>query len=260
MQILVNHLTRMQPGYICVAGIEIETAQHVRPVLAGRRLTTDLLRRNRGPLRFGSVVDLGAARAFGKAPDLKDHLFDPRAAAEAYAPDPADVWEFLCDVSRPTLAAVFGNALARRGHSCSVDVGGGTASLGALAPATPPRLELDGRGRIRLHLADGAFTANLPVTDLRLYEPDQQTVRAALVARLGERIAGGERTILGVGLTRPFQRDGDTQPRHWLQVNSITLEDAPVWNDDPMEQASRLPRRQGDTHAATGRALNTSAH
>lgn len=256
MRILVNHLTRMQPGYICVAGIEIETARHVRPVLPGRRLTADLLRRNGGPFRFGSVVDLGATRPFGQAPDLEDHLFDPRVAAEAYAPGPADTWEFLSDLSRPTLAAIFGNALTRRGHSCTVDVGGGAASLGSLAPATPPRLDLDGRGRIRLHLADGAFTANLPVTDLRLYEPAQQTVRAALVTR----IAGGERTILGVGLTRPWQRDGDTQPRHWLQVNSITLEGAPVWNDDPMEQASRLPRRQGDTHAATGRALDTSAH
>lgn len=260
MRILVNHLTRMQPGYICVAGIEIETARHIRPVLAGRRLTTDLLRRNGGPFRFGAVVDLGGTRPFGKVPNVEDCLFDPRAAAEAYAPEPANVWEFLCDVSRLTLAAIFGNALARRGHSCAVDIGGGTASLGSLTPATPPRLELDGRGRIRLHLRDGAFTADLPVTDLRLYEPDQQTVRAALVARLGEWIATGERTVLGVGLTRPFQRDGDAEPRHWLQVNSITLEGAPVWNDELAEQASHPPERPRQTHDAPSRALDTSAH
>jgi hypothetical protein len=31
MQIIVNHLTRMQVGYICVAGINTANNQHVRP-------------------------------------------------------------------------------------------------------------------------------------------------------------------------------------------------------------------------------------
>lgn len=49
MKIAVNHLTRMQPGYICVAGIDLETGSHVRPVLPSGRLSAALLRRNGGP-------------------------------------------------------------------------------------------------------------------------------------------------------------------------------------------------------------------
>jgi hypothetical protein len=33
MLILVHHLTRMQPGFICVAGLDADTERHVRPVL-----------------------------------------------------------------------------------------------------------------------------------------------------------------------------------------------------------------------------------
>ena len=47
MQIIVNHLTRMRPGYMCVAGIDVASKRHIRPVLK-RRLTTDLLTLNGG--------------------------------------------------------------------------------------------------------------------------------------------------------------------------------------------------------------------
>jgi hypothetical protein len=45
MRIVVNHLTRMQPGYICVAGMERQGGRHVRPVLAGGRWTRAYLGR-----------------------------------------------------------------------------------------------------------------------------------------------------------------------------------------------------------------------
>src|SRR5918999_4021239 len=76
LQILVNHLTRMQPGYVCVAGVDIHTLEHVRPVLRYGRLTTNLLRRNGGPLDIGSVVDLGAPTCVGRAPEVEDHYFN----------------------------------------------------------------------------------------------------------------------------------------------------------------------------------------
>ena len=53
--------------------------------------------------------------------------------------------------------------------------------------------------------------------------------RARIVADLNQRLASGVRALLCVGLSRPFQKDGDSEPRHWLQVNSIHLEDNPVW-------------------------------
>jgi hypothetical protein len=52
MQIVVNHLTRMQLGYICVAGVDVSSGQHIRPVLRSR-LNVDLLARNGGPFDLG---------------------------------------------------------------------------------------------------------------------------------------------------------------------------------------------------------------
>ncbi|MGH3145870.1 MAG: hypothetical protein ACRDTR_08730, partial [Rubrobacter sp.] len=71
MRILVNHLTRMQPGYVCVAGLQLDTPNHVRPVLRRGRLTTGLLGLNGGPFDIGAVVVLGPATYAGHAPELE---------------------------------------------------------------------------------------------------------------------------------------------------------------------------------------------
>jgi hypothetical protein len=44
-----------------------------------------------------------------------------------------------------------------------------------------------------------------------------------------ERLKSGVEAILSVGLTRPWQKRGDTAERHWLQVNNIHLKDDPLW-------------------------------
>ena len=233
MLLLVTHLTRMQPGYFCVAGVDIETARHVRPVLAQRRLPTQLLHRNGGPFELGAVVDLGVTRPVGAAPELEDHLFDPRRASRKYVPNASDYWEFLGELSHPTLAAIFGDHLRQAGHSCTVDVGGGSASLGCLKPQSPPHLHFDPSGRLRLSLTEGAHSLDLSVTDLRFYRPDHQTPRGDLIEHVARRIRDGEAALIGVGLTRPWQRGGDATPRHWLQVNNLHLEASPIWNDTP---------------------------
>ena len=95
MHILVNHLTRMQPGYICVAGVDVNTMSHVRPVLPRGRLTTALLRHNGGPFAIGSVVDLGPTVYAGGAPEIEDYYFDPAKATWLFDDDPDDYWELL---------------------------------------------------------------------------------------------------------------------------------------------------------------------
>ena len=63
MRIVVNHLTRMMKGYICAAGIDEETNEHVRPVLPGVRLRVDLLEERGGPFSMAALVDLGRNRS-----------------------------------------------------------------------------------------------------------------------------------------------------------------------------------------------------
>jgi hypothetical protein len=50
---------------------------------------------------------------------------------------------------------------------------------------------------------------------------------------------GGVAVILSVGVGYPWQKAGDSEERHWLQVNGIHLADNPVWRDDHVETPAR---------------------
>ena len=229
MRILVNHLTRMQPGYFCVAGVESDTPHHIRPVLRHGRLTNDLLRPNGGPFDLGSVVDLGPTTNAGHAPELEDHRFDPSSTRRLFDDDPEDFWDALDGLAQESLEGIFGPALELWDESGTVDVGEGRASLGCLKPEKQPWLYVDHRGTVRLVLDYLIPSVDLSVNDLRLYEADHRTPRRDLVASVQRRLKAGAATILSVGLTRPWQKRGDTAERHWLQVNNIHLEDDPLW-------------------------------
>jgi hypothetical protein len=219
----------MQPGYVCVAGVDVNTLKHVRPVLRYGRLTTGLLKHNGGPLDIGSVVELGPTVYAGRPPEIEDHYFDPRKATWLFDDAPDDYWEFLNQVAQESLPAIFGPALEQWDESCTVDVGEGLASLGCLAPEEQPWLYVDHRGTVRMVLECLKPSVDLSVTDLRLYEKDHKTPRRGLVTDVQGRLKTGVDAILSVGLTRPWRKQNDTAERHWLQVNNIHLEDDPLW-------------------------------
>jgi hypothetical protein len=64
MKIVVTHLTRMQRGTVCVAGLGVETGQHVRPVQPMGVLQSRVTMRRGGPLDTATIVDLGLTRPF----------------------------------------------------------------------------------------------------------------------------------------------------------------------------------------------------
>ena len=229
MRILVDHLTRMQPGYFCAAGIDPETGKHVRPVLGRGRLTTDLLSTNDGPFDIGSVLDLGTTADVGRAPELEDRRFDPADARWLRDEEPDDFWNALEGAARESLEDIFGPALELWDESGTVDVGEGRASLGLLRPEKQPWLYVDHRGTVRLVLDYLLPSVDLSVTDLRLYEKDGRTPRRDLVQSLQKRLEAGVEAILSVGLTRPWQKRNDDAERHWLQLNNVHLRDAPLW-------------------------------
>jgi hypothetical protein len=229
MRILVNHLTRMQPGYFCAAGIDLETGTHVRPVLRRGRLTTDLLSTNDGPFDIGSVLYLGSTINTGHAPELEDRRFDPAGARWLYDDGADDYWNALEAVTRESLEEIFGPALELWDESGTVDVGEGRASLGCLKPEKQPWMYVDHRGTVRLVLDYLMPSVDLSVTDLRLYEGDGRTPRRDLVESVQKRLEAGVETILSVGLTRPWRKWNDDAERHWLQLNNIHLKDDPLW-------------------------------
>ncbi|MGH3088338.1 MAG: dual OB domain-containing protein [Rubrobacteraceae bacterium] len=228
MKILINHLTRMQPGYICVAGIDLETGAHIRPVLGNARLTTGLLSRNGGPFELGCVVDLGPTVHVGRAPEHEDHRFDPaKAACLGCVPDDY-FWDTLRDSASDALQGIFGKDLAKHEKSCVMDVGKGKASLGCLAPRGRPSLYVNRHGSVRISFPWLSPSADLSVTDLRFCEEDHKTPRKSLISHFQKELKAGTGVILSVGLTRPWRKEGDAVARHWLQVNNIHLEDDPL--------------------------------
>lgn len=219
----------MQPGYVCAAGVDINSLRHVRPVLRHGRLPTKLLRPNGGPIDLGAVVDLGPTTDAGSPPELEDRCFDPARAKWLFEDDPDDYWDLLDGISQSSLAGIFGLDLDLWDESGTVEVGTGDTSLGCLKPERQPWLYVDHRGTIRLVLDHPVPSVDLAVNDLRLYEKDGRTPRRDLVADAQRRLESGVEAILSVGLTRPWCKRGDDTERHWLQVNNIHLRDDPLW-------------------------------
>jgi hypothetical protein len=232
MRIVVSHLTRMDIGSICVAGIDLDTGAHVRPVLGGTRLATAMLRRCGGIFDIGSVIDLGTTSYQGRRPETEDYLFSFKQARHAGMIKAPDFWQMLRRTSQARLTDIFGPELKRVDHTCAVDPGKGQASLGCLA-AERPVLRVDKYNKVRIRvLTNPALPPlDLPVTDIRLYETDQRTPRYEVIEDMAARIAEGTSVLLGVGLSRAYAKLMDQPARHWLQVNNIHLADDPLFTD-----------------------------
>ena len=178
---------------------------------------------------MATQVDLGQVTYRGQPPQVEDHLFDPQNATRLSDVSATAFWDILDNASKHRLRDIFGSDLQQRGNSCTVDPGRGSGSLGCLQLRDRPTLYVNGFDKIRLGLNDGNFSVDLSVTDLRLYEDDYRTPRFEIVHDVARRIDQGVPVIIGVGLTQPWQKPGDTESRHWLQANNIHLMDDPIW-------------------------------
>lgn len=231
VKIVVNHLTRMAPGYICVAGIDQTTGKHVRPVLPRTRLTRALLSDEGGPFSIGAVVDIGPAQPSGSVPEVEDHLFDASKVRGGTALKPKAFWELLKSVAAPNLASVFGGDLKPNSSTMAVDEGNGKASLGCLLPKGRISIEIDSRyDTVKLRFKDQGNDLLVGVTDVRLFEQNQKTPKVKAIQDINRRLGAGVPCILSVGLSRAFIKKNDTEKRHYLQVNNLHLEDNPCWS------------------------------
>ncbi len=227
MEIITTHLTRMKPGYICVAGVEPASDELFRPVLGRRRLDRALLRKDGGAFGIGALVDLGPTRGVGHPPETEDREFSIENLAYRHLLKPSALWELLTQTSHSRLKRIFGDELRQRESSCTVDIDSGVVSLGHLRPKHITYFGVNPWGRIRIHVSDGEFHLDLSVTDIRLYKSDQQTVRRRIMQSVSDRLSKTS-VILAVGLTRAWRKENDEAERHWLQVNNIHLEEDPL--------------------------------
>ena len=114
MRIVINHLTRMQRGNMCVAGIDLATGRLVRPVW-GTNLRTKNLARHGGAFDIANVVDLGWTQHCGERPHVEDHRFKPERARIVETWAAGQFWKLLEQQARATLNEIFGPELDRAG-------------------------------------------------------------------------------------------------------------------------------------------------
>ena len=229
MRVIVSQLTRMKAPRICIAGIQPTTGCHVRPTTGGsEQLTRALLAEEGGPLALGTLIEPGEVKPSPDPPETEDHLFRPRRIEVLGRLSANKYREVLASNARPSLRAIFGPALVRQGGTYAVEQGQGTASLGVLRSRRRAGLKINRYGRLRLRLPTAQGVASLPVTDLRLVEPDHETIRTDAVDDLNRRMNRGVEGLLLLGLSRAYRKDGDEHERHWLQVNGICTFDRPL--------------------------------
>ncbi len=227
MRVLINHLTRMKRPYVCVAGVGTD-GSHVRPVLESGQLGRDLLRSEGGPFTLGAVVDLGNTRHRPGHPEEEDLVFRPELIKTEKMLTPAEFAKVMDRFAKSSLGEIFGDDLVQLGRTAAVPKGAGIASLGVFrvegTKLSPEELE---DGRIRLIVADPDLgEMSLPVTDIRLWEPDHKTPVWSRIEAI--RPVLEKRCLLAVGLSRAFPPDSPDS-RHWLQVNNIFPIDDPLW-------------------------------
>ena len=236
MRIAINHLTRMEKGHICFAGLD-EAGKHIRPVLPGaQRLTTTLLTRHGGVLDMAHLVDLGGTGALPRPPAVEDTIFSPQNLQLVEPLNANRFWDLLVKNASESIPSLFGDELEPRENGAwTMKEGQGKASLGGYRPPTRPEVYLrhrasDGKARIRIRWKEENRLFDLGVTDIRLYEDDHDTADERLVKGARDRIAQKVEVLLGVGLTRPFSPDPEKEPAaHWLQVTNLHFRSNPVW-------------------------------
>jgi hypothetical protein len=100
-----------------------------------------------------------------------------------------------------------------------------------LASTVRPHAVVERRnGRLRVVVRDPELgRLPLPLTDLRLYDIESDSVNGRRVELLEDRLRRRD-VRLSVGVSRPWARTDDV-PKHWLQVNNIHLDDNVLWPD-----------------------------
>jgi hypothetical protein len=223
MKIVVNHLTRMERGYVCVAGINASTESHVRPVTPGRRLSIAIADVRGGPFGVRNVVELGEVRPCGAPPLVEDVEFQPAHAKSLGRLQKAAFWKLLHKSARSRLKDIFGDDLEAVGSNLATLPGKGAGSLGCLLPSGRPLLWVNNFGKARLQVDDVDGRYDLSVTDLRLHCPEDSTPDFDAVNALQGQLHAGAACILSMGLTKSWTKPGDSHARHWLQVNGIHI-------------------------------------
>src|SRR5512143_1756665 len=108
----------MKHPYVCVAGIDLATHQHVRLIspslgrIPGRLCTVP-----NSPFRIGACIDIGDAKPCGCAPEIEDCYCDTGRVRLIQQLSKPEFWTLLLSVARPHLSDIFGRELVKTGNT-----------------------------------------------------------------------------------------------------------------------------------------------
>jgi hypothetical protein len=74
---------------------------------------------------------------------------------------------------------------------------------------------------MKLRWRNGDDQLQTAVADIRFFEADHRTLRADRIRAANQALARSERTLLAIGLSRPYRKCETECALHWLQVNNL---------------------------------------
>jgi hypothetical protein len=225
VKLLITQVTRMSVGSVCVAGLNLESGDHARPVRPGaKHLNLDDWDRYGGPFGIGSVVELSGVARAGTAPHVEDVQFSHAARTSTVSlPDLSRALESLAETSLGSIFGLDPQPPTGESQALAVPQGQGSASLGVWSPGSVHDVRVV-REAVRMIVACAGRLCDLQVNDASLYSCDdgEWTVSKSAVAEYRARaLQSGGGPILCVGLTRAFDQYGRDVPRHYVQVNAM---------------------------------------
>lgn len=229
MKIIVTDLTRFtNPDIVCLAGIDPQTGQCVRPMLEnGTKLDYFTFKEVKGQgVIPGSCLEGNFIPVVGAH---RPHIEDHRSRGDVYVIESASGADFEAVLERTAHTSVLGAFGARPNNRCYPRAAPPATSIATLrldSPSTQFKLVMDEKydaPKFKAHVTDaeGFELSWLPVTDLGFTDHIAK-VRAedpALV-KLNAFLRSQRKLYLRIGLSRSYaagpERDG-----YWVQLNGI---------------------------------------
>ena len=225
----ITDLTRMKGGHVCIAGIDSDGVC-VRPVLPPPGLFHEHLQvEGRTVIKPRAKIEFELRPTSCAAPHTEDMEFEAATWRHLGDCDDDEWFQLLDSDTAPSVEAIFQGALRDRRY---VMPGQAAQSLGTVQAFDIHEMQfLDphtGAPRPRLRFSDAAGAVyDLPITDLAwrdwiatLGTGASRSGHTAVV-RAVQMLKKAPALFLRVGLTRPFDPEGGTQEKCWLQITGV---------------------------------------
>lgn len=222
--VLVTETTRMGGGLVCVAGLDINSGDMVRPLQGDGSNWSESEWVDTGYMVVGNVLSLPPAHAGNPAYPHANEDFRVKSVRIQGQASASELYAACAEASDQDIDAIFGDCLVERKYTVADSK---CRSLGGIE-ISARRLEVSTfYNKTQVSFQDRWKNwYNLPVTELLTKnEGDTEAGTQALAARLAS--AGWQNVILRLGLTRAW--DGGPQgfdpKRCFLQLNGVILPD-----------------------------------